>query len=43
MPPIRPWPRRATAEGWAAYRGMAARHFDYLKASLDTEDASWRE
>lgn len=34
---------RATAEGWAAYRGMAVRHFDYLKASLDTQDASWRE
>jgi len=34
---------RATADGWAAYRGMAARHFDYLKSRLDAEDASWRD
>jgi ribulose-5-phosphate 4-epimerase/fuculose-1-phosphate aldolase len=26
---------RATAEGWLAYKGMAARHFDYLKSTLD--------
>ncbi|NDV00211.1 class II aldolase/adducin family protein [Pseudoroseicyclus tamaricis] len=30
----------ATAAGWEAYRGMGARHFDYLKESLP--DASWR-
>lgn len=34
---------RATAEGWAAYRGMAARHFQYLKSRLDADDPSWRE
>lgn len=34
---------RATAEGWATYRGMAARHFDYLKTTLDAEDSSWRD
>jgi len=34
---------RATAEGWDAYRGMAVRHFDYLKSCLDAEDASWRD
>lgn len=33
----------ATSEGWAAYRGMAARHFDYLKTALDAEDSSWCE
>lgn len=33
----------ATAEGWAAYRGMAKRHFDYLKSTLDAEDSSWRD
>lgn len=33
----------ATAEGWAAYRGMAVRHFDYLKSTLDAEDSSWRD
>lgn len=34
---------RNTAEGWRAYRGMAQRHFDYLKCTLDSEDPSWRE
>lgn len=34
---------RNTAEGWRAYRGMAQRHFDYLKSTLDNEDPSWRE
>ncbi len=34
---------RGTAEGWAAYRGMAARHFGYLKSCLDAEDPSWRD
>ena len=34
---------RNTAEGWNAYRGMAARHFEYLKSSLDKSDTSWRE
>ncbi|WP_370314159.1 class II aldolase/adducin family protein [Sagittula sp.] len=33
---------RNTAEGWLAYRGMAQRHFDYLKSTLDQEDAGWR-
>jgi ribulose-5-phosphate 4-epimerase/fuculose-1-phosphate aldolase len=27
-----------TAEGWVAYRGMAKRHFDYLKSTLDDGD-----
>ncbi len=34
---------RNTAEGWNAYRGMAARHFEYLKSSLDQSDTLWRE
>lgn len=34
---------RATADGWKAYRGMATRHFDYLKSCLDREDPSWRD
>lgn len=34
---------RNTAEGWKAYRGMAARHFEYLKSTLDQSDTSWRE
>jgi ribulose-5-phosphate 4-epimerase/fuculose-1-phosphate aldolase len=34
---------QATADGWLAYRGMAARHFDFLKTSLDETDRSWRE
>ncbi|MCX2721229.1 class II aldolase/adducin family protein [Roseibium salinum] len=34
---------RDTAEGWVSYRGMAERHFDYLKSTLDAEDASWRD
>ena len=29
---------RNTAEGWRAYRGMAARHFEHLKMTLDQED-----
>ncbi len=33
---------RKTAEGWLAYRGMGRRHFDYLKSTLDREDAGWR-
>lgn len=34
---------RATAEGWASYRGMAVRHFNYQKSVLDAEDGSWRD
>ncbi|WP_157018909.1 class II aldolase/adducin family protein [Mesorhizobium xinjiangense] len=34
---------QATADGWAGYRGMAARHFDHLKSTLDAEDTSWRD
>lgn len=34
---------RNTAEGWIPYRGMARRHFDYLKSTLDREDPSWRD
>ncbi len=34
---------QATTEGWIAYRGMAQRHFDYLKSTLDAEDTSWRD
>ncbi|MCV0395659.1 MAG: class II aldolase/adducin family protein [Rhizobiaceae bacterium] len=34
---------RNTAEGWLSYRGMAERHFDYLKSTLDQEDRSWRD
>lgn len=33
---------RNTAEGWLAYRGMGQRHFEYLKSTLDREDAGWR-
>lgn len=33
----------ATAAGWGAYDGMAQRHFDYLKSTLDAEDPSWRD
>ena len=31
-----------TAKGWLAYRGMAARHFTWLKSTLDAEDPGWR-
>lgn len=31
-----------TAEGWVPYRGMAERHFAYLKATLDDADPAWR-
>ncbi|MDK3017048.1 class II aldolase/adducin family protein [Pseudodonghicola flavimaris] len=31
-----------TVEGWAAYAGMADRHFDFLKSELDASDTSWR-
>ncbi|MFC2967769.1 class II aldolase/adducin family protein [Acidimangrovimonas pyrenivorans] len=34
---------RNTAAGWRAYRGMAQRHFDYLKSTLDSEDPAWRD
>lgn len=34
---------QATADGWLNYKGMANRHFDYLKASLDETDRSWRK
>ncbi|NPD16357.1 hypothetical protein HOY34_14250 [Xinfangfangia sp. D13-10-4-6] len=34
---------RATAAGWLPYRGMALRHFDYLKSTLDADDPSWRD
>ncbi|MCM2292566.1 class II aldolase/adducin family protein [Allorhizobium sp. BGMRC 0089] len=34
---------RNTAEGWIPYRGMAAKHFDYLKSALDADDRSWRD
>lgn len=33
----------ATAKGWIPYRGMAERHFDYLKSELDKSDPSYRE
>jgi ribulose-5-phosphate 4-epimerase/fuculose-1-phosphate aldolase len=33
---------RKTADGWLSYRGMGHRHFDYLKSTLDREDAGWR-
>ncbi len=33
---------RNTAEGWKPYRGMAARHFDYLKSKLDADEPGWR-
>jgi ribulose-5-phosphate 4-epimerase/fuculose-1-phosphate aldolase len=33
---------RATAAGWKPYRGMATRHFDYLKLELDREDPSYK-
>ena len=29
-----------TADGWIAYRGMAVRHFDYLKSQLPRSDPS---
>ena len=32
-----------TADGWASYRGMAQRHFNYLKTTLDAADHSWRD
>jgi ribulose-5-phosphate 4-epimerase/fuculose-1-phosphate aldolase len=32
-----------TAEGWHAYKGMAFAHFDYLKSTLDRNDASYKE
>jgi ribulose-5-phosphate 4-epimerase/fuculose-1-phosphate aldolase len=31
------------ANGWAAYSGMAGRHFAYLKSLLDAEDPTWRD
>ena len=34
---------RNTAEGWIPYRGMAERHFAYLKSTLDETDRSWRD
>lgn len=34
---------RATEKQWQAYRGMAYRHFNYLKEVLDGEDRSWRD
>lgn len=34
---------KATMEGWAGYRGMAQRHFDYLKSTLDATDQTWRQ
>ena len=34
---------RNTADGWRAYSGMALRHFDYLKSTLDSDDPSWRQ
>ena len=34
---------QATSDGWIPYRGMAERHFDYLKSCLDREDMSWRD
>ncbi len=33
----------ATAKGWVPYRGMAERHFDFLKSELDKSDPSYRE
>ena len=32
-----------TAQGWDAYRGMAAAHFDHLKSQLDASDPSYRD
>lgn len=32
----------ATAAGWVPYRGMAERHFAYLKSELDKVDPSYR-
>jgi ribulose-5-phosphate 4-epimerase/fuculose-1-phosphate aldolase len=32
-----------TAEGWIPYRGMAEKHFAYLKSTLDETDRSWRD
>jgi ribulose-5-phosphate 4-epimerase/fuculose-1-phosphate aldolase len=34
---------QATSDGWGPYRGMAIRHFDYLKSCLDKDDPSWRD
>ncbi|SIR27147.1 Ribulose-5-phosphate 4-epimerase/Fuculose-1-phosphate aldolase [Rhizobium sp. RU20A] len=34
---------KATSEGWGPYRGMAERHFAYLKSCLDREDPSYRD
>lgn len=33
----------ATAKGWVPYRGMAERHFEYLKFELDRIDPSYKE
>ncbi|MVA27910.1 class II aldolase/adducin family protein (plasmid) [Agrobacterium vitis] len=33
----------ATTKGWIPYRGMAERHFDYLKSELDKSDPCYRE
>lgn len=34
---------RRTAEGWAAYAGMAGAHFAHLKSVLDREEADYRD
>ncbi|MGF0540521.1 class II aldolase/adducin family protein [Agrobacterium sp. ES01] len=34
---------QATADGWTPYRGMAQKHFDHLKTTLDRDDPSWRD
>jgi ribulose-5-phosphate 4-epimerase/fuculose-1-phosphate aldolase len=34
---------RNTAEGWAAYAGMADAHFGYLKSVLDRDEPDYRD
>ncbi len=34
---------QGTSDGWIPYRGMAAKHFAYLKSCLDREDPSYRD
>lgn len=33
---------KATADGWGPYRGMAMRHFAYLKAELERDDPGFK-
>ena len=32
-----------TAAAWDAYKGMAERHFAYLKSTLDRDEADYRD